>query len=122
MAGVVPNLIMNVTVNPPQISIIGPVKETTVQKLNTILPNCCTSASGQRTRMEFVRKDVPPHWYAELPTAFANEEMGQSQIFLSLMDALEEEGQWILKGTNATNHDDTKVTYKFFFMKDEDDD
>jgi len=121
MAGTVPNLILNVTVNPPQISIIGPVKETTVQKLNTILPNCCTSAVGQKTKLEFVRREQPPHWHSQLPTSYVNEEMGQSQIFLALMDALEEEGQWILKGTNATNHDDTKVTYKFFFMKDEDD-
>jgi len=110
--------VMNITVNPPQISIIGGLKEATVQKLNTILPNCTTSASGQQTKLEFVRRDNPAHWYAELPTAFANEDMGQSQIFLAFMDALEEEGQWVLKGTNATNHDDTKVTYKFFFWKE----
>eukprot|EP00665_Eupelagonemidae_sp_cell47_P001472 gene1472-3659_t len=53
---VVPNLIMNVTVNPPQIAIIGPIKETTVQKLNALLPSCCTSAPGQRTKVEFTGK------------------------------------------------------------------
>lgn len=64
--------------------------------------------------------------YCKLPSQYCNEEMGQSQIMLVIMDCLEEEGGtivlnilpgWKLKGSNALNHDDTKVTYKFFFVQ-----
>jgi hypothetical protein len=43
--------------------------------------------------------------------------MGQTQIMLKVMDCLEDEGGWKLKGSNAINHDETKVTYKFFFTQ-----
>ena len=111
------NLIVNMTFNPPYITIVGPIKETTVQKLNTELPAVCTTVATAKTRFEFQRKDDPPHWYGQLRTSFANEEVGQSRIVLALLDALEEEGGWKLKGSNATNHDIDKVTYKFFFVK-----
>jgi len=112
------NLIVNLTYNPPEIAIIGPIKETTVEKLGGILPQVCTSApSSKEPTVTFIRNESPPHWYAKLPGSYANEELGQSQIILTLLDCLEEEGGWKLKASNALNHDNTKVTYKFFFVK-----
>jgi hypothetical protein len=111
------NLIVNLTVNPPYLTIVGPVKDTTIQKLNASLPAATTSVCTAKTKFAFQRKDDPPHWYGELKTAYANEEVGQSALVLTLLDALEEEGGWKLKGSNATNHDVDKVTYKFFFVR-----
>ena len=111
------NLIVNITVNPPFMTIIGPIKETTVQKLNSVLPTVCTTVATAKTKFAFVRKDNPPHWAGELRTSFANTEVGQSKMFLAILDALEEEGGWKLKGSNATTHDVDKVTYKFFFVR-----
>eukprot|EP00992_Anisonema_acinus_P000383 TRINITY_DN10135_c0_g1_i1.p1 TRINITY_DN10135_c0_g1~~TRINITY_DN10135_c0_g1_i1.p1 ORF type:complete len:119 (+),score=28.73 TRINITY_DN10135_c0_g1_i1:62-418(+) len=111
------NLICNLTFNPPELVILGPIKDTTIQKLEQILPQVCTSSPGQKTVVQFQKNESPPHWFAKLGTMFCNEEMGQSQIMLKLMDCLEDEGGWKLKGSNAINHDETKVTYKFFFVQ-----
>jgi hypothetical protein len=111
------NLIINVTVNPPEIAIVGPIKENTIQKLNTILPTVCTTTNTAKTKFAFNRVENPPHWNGKLSTHFANEEIGQAQLFVTMLDALEEEGGWKLKGSNATNHDVDKVTYKFFFVR-----
>lgn len=48
-----------------------------------------TSAPGQRTALEFTYIDTPPHWHALLPTAYCNEELGQSAFMLIVIDALE---------------------------------
>lgn len=111
------NLIVNMTFNPPFITILGPVKEATIGKLNTILPDVCTSTTTQKNKFAFLKHDEPSYWYGELKSSFANEEVGQSRLVLTLLDCLEEEGGWKLKGSNATNHDVDKVTYKFFFVR-----
>jgi hypothetical protein len=111
------NLIVNVTCNPPVINIVGPIKENTILKLNTILPTVQTTTNTSKSKFAFERKENPPHWHGELRTHFANEQVGQAAIFVTLMDALEEEGGWKLKGSNATNHDVDKITYKFFFVR-----
>eukprot|EP00993_Chasmostoma_nieuportense_P006309 NODE_6936_length_485_cov_23.078212_g6770_i0.p2 GENE.NODE_6936_length_485_cov_23.078212_g6770_i0~~NODE_6936_length_485_cov_23.078212_g6770_i0.p2 ORF type:complete len:119 (+),score=25.57 NODE_6936_length_485_cov_23.078212_g6770_i0:60-416(+) len=111
------NLVVNMTFNPPEMVILGPIKDTTIQKLQSTIPQVCTSSSGTRGPIIFTKNDTPPHWYCKLPAQYCNEAMGQSQIMLTVMDLLEEEGGWKLKGTNALNHDETKVTYKFFFVQ-----
>ncbi|KAF8282481.1 hypothetical protein C3747_226g19c [Trypanosoma cruzi] len=111
------NLIINVTCNPPVISILGPVKESTIEKLNDVLPGACTTTNTGKVHFAFVRKEEPPHWYGELQTHFASEDIGQSQLFVSLLDAVEEEGMWKLCGSNANVHDYDKATHKFFFVR-----
>jgi hypothetical protein len=111
------NLIVNITFNPPNFCIIGPVKENTIQKLNQMLPTVCTTTNTAKVKFAFQRREDPPHWYGELRPHFANEDIGQALIFATMLDALEEEGGWKLKGSNATNHDVDKVTYKFFFVR-----
>eukprot|EP00667_Euglena_gracilis_P033295 EG_transcript_53697 len=119
------NLIVNLTFNPPEIVILGNVRKETldrlVEKLQLYLPQASTSAPGQRTALEFTYIDTPPHWHALLPTAYCNEELGQSAFMLIVIDALESGSEaggndWKLKASDAINHDDsTKVTYKFYF-------
>ena len=111
------NLIVNMTFNPPHISIVGPIKENTILTLNTLLPQVTTTTSIAKTKFAFQRIDDPPSWVGDLPASYANEEVGQSRLTLALLDALEEEGGWKLKGSNATNHDVDKVTYKYFFVR-----
>lgn len=115
------NCICTFTFNPPIIHIVGPVREPTVQKLNAILPEVTTSTqtSNPKRKFEFVKMERPGGavWRGELPNSFCNEEVGQSRLVLALMDAMEEEGDWKLKGSNATCHDVDKVTYKFFFVR-----
>eukprot|EP01005_Ploeotia_sp_CARIB1_P001449 NODE_378_length_893_cov_371.112272_g370_i0.p1 GENE.NODE_378_length_893_cov_371.112272_g370_i0~~NODE_378_length_893_cov_371.112272_g370_i0.p1 ORF type:complete len:120 (-),score=24.86 NODE_378_length_893_cov_371.112272_g370_i0:373-732(-) len=112
------NLIVNMCFNPPECYIIGPIKEATVNKLSATFPGVCTSSPGQKGgNKAFIRIENPPHWYANLSAAYCNEEMGQSQLMLTILDSLEEDGSWKLKGSNAINHDESKVTYKFFFVQ-----
>ena len=100
-----------------------------MSKLQAHLPQATSSSPGQKTALEFVYVDNPPHWTATLPTGYCNESIGQSQFMLILCDALETAGDagggarnWKLKGSDAQNHpdptDDKKlqVTYKFYFV------
>ncbi len=119
------NLIVNFTFNPPLITIIGPVRDITVQKLNAILPEVCTSTqtANPKNKFSFVKVErgaasaAMSLWKGALEHSFANEEVGQSRLILALLDSMEEEGDWKLKGSNATCHDVDKVTYKFFFVR-----
>lgn len=111
------NLIVHITCNPPVVSIFGPVKETTIERLNEVLPNSCSTTNTGNVPFALVRKEEPPHWYGELRTQFASDEIGVSQLFISLMDALEEEGSWNLRGSSALTHDHNKCTYRFFFVR-----
>lgn len=113
------NLIVNLTFNPPLIHVLGPVRDATIQKLNAIMPEVCTSTqtNNARNAFQFTRKERPPCWEGKLDHSFANEEVGQSRLVLSVLDALEEEGDWKLKGSTAQTHDVDKVTYMFFFVR-----
>lgn len=111
------NLIVNVTCNPPVLSIFGPVKESTIDRLNEVLPNSCSTTNTGKVPFALVRKEEPAHWYGELRTQFASGDIGTSSLFVSLLDALEEEGAWKLRGSTALRDDAEKTTYKFFFVR-----
>ena len=87
------NLIVNITFNPPLVRIIGPVKDTTISKMEQVIPQVCTSAPGQKSQIMFVKSES--HWEGELPSQYCNEEMGQSQVMLCILDALEDEASMI---------------------------
>eukprot|EP00758_Cryptobia_borreli_P008580 Tbor_TRINITY_DN5401_c4_g1::TRINITY_DN5401_c4_g1_i1::g.24285::m.24285 len=110
------NLIVNMTVNPPYITIIGPIRENTIEKLNASLPSMCTTVATDKAKLSFIYKDTPSHWYGSLPMCFADVEVGQSMIILFILDTLEGEG-WRLKGSNCVSHDGDKVTSKYFFSR-----
>eukprot|EP00796_Vickermania_ingenoplastis_P001857 gene1857-1136_t len=111
------NLIVNITANPPVISIFGPVKESTIDRLNEVIPTSCSTTYTGKIPFSFVHKDEPPHWYAEVKNQFLSEDIGSSQLFIALLDALEEEGAWKLRGCTNVPHDGDKNTYRFFFVK-----
>eukprot|EP01059_Diplonema_ambulator_P028678 TRINITY_DN47568_c0_g1_i1.p1 TRINITY_DN47568_c0_g1~~TRINITY_DN47568_c0_g1_i1.p1 ORF type:complete len:125 (+),score=25.86 TRINITY_DN47568_c0_g1_i1:76-450(+) len=119
-----PNLIVNFQFNPPQVKIIGPIKETTVEKLNTLFPRMTSTAQGTKTAPpKFIHEGYPPHWHVKLTGQYCDQ-LGQSMLCLSLLDALEEEGGWVLKDTNAITMEDTDAiqqttheVLKFFFVK-----
>eukprot|EP00996_Jenningsia_fusiforme_P004966 NODE_5858_length_631_cov_74.353952_g5461_i0.p2 GENE.NODE_5858_length_631_cov_74.353952_g5461_i0~~NODE_5858_length_631_cov_74.353952_g5461_i0.p2 ORF type:complete len:120 (+),score=33.65 NODE_5858_length_631_cov_74.353952_g5461_i0:134-493(+) len=112
------NLVVNITFNPPTICIAGPIKDTTIGQLSSIFPLLCSSSPGQRSTAAFTKEESPvPHWSCTLSSQYCNESMGQTQLMLAIMDKLEEEGGWKLKASNALNHDDKYVTYKFFFVQ-----
>merc|ERR1719487_518533 len=93
--------------NPPTIRIIGPIKETTVEKLNNVFPKMTSTATGtKKAPPKFVHEAQPPHWYVQLVGQYCDQ-MGQSLLCLALLDALEEEGGWVLKDTNAITMEDT---------------
>eukprot|EP00659_Diplonema_papillatum_P004804 gene4804-7410_t len=102
-----PNLIVNFLFNPPTIRIVGPIKETTVEKLNQTFPRTTSTAQGTKTAPpKFVHEATPPHWFVKLTGQYCDQ-LGQSMLCLALLDALEEEGGWVLKDTNAITMEDT---------------
>lgn len=110
-------LVVSMTFEPPTISILGPIQESTIAKLGDQLPNLCTNSyGGRRPNPTFVRMESPtPHWtismrglVAEIPAKMA--------ISLAILDALEEEGGWGFHGTHALTTD-FEETHKLFFMR-----
>eukprot|EP00667_Euglena_gracilis_P025034 EG_transcript_29149 len=110
------NLVVSLTFNPPEVFIVGPVKDTTIHKLERILPDTCTSSPGEQAAARFARVEQPPHWYCRLPAAFCDD-VGQANLMLAVLDCLEQEGGWKMKGSNAFNHDEVLVSYKLFFAR-----
>ncbi|CAJ1007470.1 hypothetical protein Q4I28_002783 [Leishmania naiffi] len=111
------NLVVSITCNPPVISIFGPIKESTIDRLNETIPNSCSTTNTGNTPFALVRKEDPPRWFGELRTQFATEDIGTSTLFVAVLDVLEEEGAWKLRDSTSMNHDNGKVTYKFFFVR-----
>jgi hypothetical protein len=113
-----PNLIVNVTFNPPVIKMMGTtLREETVTKLEQLLPGVTTtSLSSQREPPKFQLMNSPQHWHMDLGQHYCDQ-LGRSLIFLCLIEALESE-DWMLKGTNTVTHPDNgKDTTKFFFFR-----
>jgi hypothetical protein len=118
------NLVVNFTFNPPQVKVIGPVRETTIEKLNSVLPRTTTSLRSSRAgNPKFEYQQNPPHWKVTLDGQFCDQ-VGESALFLALLDALEEEGGWKLVTTQAitqpdqdSHQQDFYETHKFFFSR-----
>lgn len=120
-----PNLVVNFIFNPPTIRIIGPIKETTVEKLSQTIP-CKTNTTPSTKKSsdpKFVHESSPPHWYIQLQGQYCDQ-LGQSMLYMALLDALEDEGGWMLKDCNAVTMEDTDAIQqahyecnKFFFVK-----
>ena len=118
------NLIVNINFNTPHIKIIGPIRETTIEKLNAVLPTATTSQRSMRAGApKFNFEPQPPHWNAKLDGQFCDQ-IGESSLFIAVLDALEEEGGWKLSTTQAITMDDPDTqqqdfytAYKFFFHR-----
>jgi hypothetical protein len=113
-----PNLIVNVTFNPPTIKLMGStLREETIHKLEQRLPTATTtSPSTQHEPPKFVLKEHPTHWHMDVSQQYCDQ-LGRSLIFLQVIETLEAE-DWKLKGTNTVTHPETnKDTTKFFFYR-----
>eukprot|EP00992_Anisonema_acinus_P003335 TRINITY_DN12832_c0_g1_i1.p1 TRINITY_DN12832_c0_g1~~TRINITY_DN12832_c0_g1_i1.p1 ORF type:complete len:137 (-),score=73.01 TRINITY_DN12832_c0_g1_i1:56-412(-) len=112
-----PNLIINIAFNPPNVKIIGPIREETVNALNHALPAACTTdPRGRRPPATFQYSDTPiAHWHLQLYGNYCNE-IGRMQLMLCIFDALEEEGGWQLKATHCLPMPDAEE-HKFFFVR-----
>eukprot|EP00164_Ancoracysta_twista_P023329 GFYU01043588.1.p1 GENE.GFYU01043588.1~~GFYU01043588.1.p1 ORF type:complete len:127 (+),score=41.75 GFYU01043588.1:31-381(+) len=114
-----PNLVANVTFNPPVLKIMGTtLREETVQKLQQRLPTVTTTSAStiRRAPPTFELKKDPEHWTIDLGQHYCDQ-LGRSLIFMCLIETLEGE-DWKLKGTNTvTHHDSGKDTTKFFFYR-----
>lgn len=115
---VAPALVVNFSFNPPVVSIVGPILESTVGKLSDHIPQLSTvSPHGRKQTPEFEFREGPgaPHWVLEMPTLFANE-VSQLSIMLAVLDCLEDEGGWGMHDTHACTGDYVD-NYTFFFTK-----
>eukprot|EP01061_Rhynchopus_euleeides_P027604 TRINITY_DN44887_c0_g1_i1.p1 TRINITY_DN44887_c0_g1~~TRINITY_DN44887_c0_g1_i1.p1 ORF type:complete len:124 (+),score=34.41 TRINITY_DN44887_c0_g1_i1:98-469(+) len=115
-----PNLVVMMSFNPPVITIIGPIKEKTVEHLNVLLPSVCTTSKDGRKPLPKFQKKVSPgaesgFWHVELRGQYCDQ-VGTSFLFSALFDSLDEEGRWRLNDTNAVSTPEGE-TYKFFFVK-----
>ena len=117
-------LVVNFTFNPPVIKVTGPVKESTIERLNAVLPTVTTSRRGDRAgQPKFVFKPAPTHWTVTLDGQFCDQ-IGESRVMLAILDSLEEEGVWKLASTQATTLPDNESlqqqfsnAYCFFFKR-----
>lgn len=113
-----PNLIVNVTFNPPVLKIMGStLREETIHKLEQRLPSVTTtSLNTQKEPPKFQLKENPAHWHIDLGQHYCDQ-LGRSLIFLAMLETLEAE-DWKLKGTNTVTHPDSgKDSTKFFFFR-----
>lgn len=118
------SLVVNFSFNSPEIRIIGPIRENTIEKLNQVLPVATTSTRSSRAgNPKFQRVTSPPHWHVKLDGQFCDQ-VGVCSLFMQMLDALEEEGGWKLASTHALTcenqgaiQQDCVEEYKFFFSR-----
>lgn len=95
-------LLVTFTFNCPEIRILGPIKEQTIEKLNDVIPNATTTSRSNRTALpKFEYLPNPNHWYIKLDRQFCDED-GKSHLMVLLLDALSEEGSWRLVSSFVT--------------------
>ncbi|KAG5469682.1 hypothetical protein CUR178_01820 [Leishmania enriettii] len=122
------NLIVNMSFNCPEVRILGPVQESTIERLNKILPFSTTSTRSIRSSSpKFQYLSNPDHWMIKLDGQFCDAE-GVSRLMVLLLDALEEEGGWTLTSSQTSSdretgslQQDSVTSYKLFFSKYDDD-
>ena len=83
--------------------------------------SCLRSGRAGNPKFEYVQS--PPHWRVTLDGQFCDQ-VGESALFLGILDALEEEGGWKLSTTQAITQSDVESLqqshyecHKFFFTR-----
>eukprot|EP00331_Platyophrya_macrostoma_P035564 CAMPEP_0176438156 /NCGR_PEP_ID=MMETSP0127-20121128/19106_1 /TAXON_ID=938130 /ORGANISM="Platyophrya macrostoma, Strain WH" /LENGTH=124 /DNA_ID=CAMNT_0017822033 /DNA_START=44 /DNA_END=418 /DNA_ORIENTATION=+ len=118
-------LIVNFSFNFPEISIVGPIRENTIEKLNQVLPVSTTSTRSARAgNPKFAKLTAPhAHWSVKLDGQYCDQ-VGICNLFMQVLDALEEEGGWKLASTHALTFEnqgaiqqESVEQYKFFFSR-----
>ena len=111
-----PALVVTLTFDPPKVTIVGPIRQTTIAKLNATLPFLTRNVGS-------IRRDPPVfttdqrralnNWTLELKTQ-VTDEPSRIAFTLALLESLEEEGGWKMRDTHAGTDDFTE-TYTMFF-------
>lgn len=112
-----PALIVSMTFNPPDVSIVGPIAESTILKLNELLPQLSSlSPLGRKVTPLFEFHEKPlPHWTLYMKHLVFDEKC-QMAAMLTILDCIEHEGCWSMRNSHANAFSDMD-TYKFFFTK-----
>ena len=94
-----PNLVVNVTFNPPVIKMMGTtLREETVHKLEQAIPTVTTThtVAGATTKApQFQKLMNPEHWHFDVGQHYCDH-LGRSLIFLAIIECLEGE-DWALR-------------------------
>ncbi|KAG8346395.1 hypothetical protein TRVL_02785 [Trypanosoma vivax] len=116
-------LIINLTFNCPEIRILGPIKEQTIDKLNEVVPNATTTSRSNRAALpRFEYLSNPNHWYIKLDRQYCDED-GKSMLVLLLLDALAEDGAWrlvssfVTKKASGSGPNESSETHTLFLNK-----
>lgn len=111
-----PNICVSCSYNPPSITILGAtLREDTVRSLESQIPQSTSTAMNPgKEPSKFVFIANPDHWRMELQQHFCDE-LHKSAMFLSIIQALEQEG-WRIRASNSVSSD-TKETTKMFFTR-----
>lgn len=109
-----PNLCVSCTYNPPTITVMGAtLREDTVRSLESQIPHATTTAMNPgKEPAKFAFLPNPDHWRMELQQHFCDE-LHKSAMFLSIIQALEQEG-WRIRASNSVAADNKETTKMFF--------
>lgn len=118
------NLVINLRFNCPEIDIMGPIKESTIERLNEVIPASTTSTRSMRTELpQFQYLSNPDHWHIKLAGQLCDND-GITRLMIQLLNALEEEGDWTLMSTQASRQRNNSAmqqdyieSYKLIFLK-----
>lgn len=112
-----PALVVSFVFNPPRVSIVGPAQESTIAKLNILLPTLTSNSSqGRRKPETFQQFDAPcRHWVVEYRHLLCDE-VSRMSFMLAVLDTLEDEGGWGMHDTHAITHD-IEDEFTFFFTR-----
>lgn len=115
---VAPVLVVSFVFDPPQIAVVGQLQESTIAKLNDILPNLASiNCHGRRKVEQFQVSESPlKHWTVQFRT-LVTEEPARIAIMLAVLDALDNEGGWTMRDSTGITHDDEEEYHMFFTKK-----
>ena len=111
-----PALVVTLTFDPPKIAVVGPIRQTTITKLNATLPFLTRNVgSVRRDPPVFVTdsKRALNNWTLELKSQ-VTDEPSRIAFMLAVLECLEDEGGWKMRDTHAITDDFTE-TYTMFF-------
>eukprot|EP00668_Euglena_longa_P045043 GGOE01060638.1.p1 GENE.GGOE01060638.1~~GGOE01060638.1.p1 ORF type:complete len:138 (-),score=11.97 GGOE01060638.1:155-535(-) len=103
-----PNLVVSCRFNPPVIHVLyggggAGLREETIHRLDrTMFQTTTTSMSPKQEPPKFEYVSSPPHWVCKLENQYCDH-IGRSNLFLSLIEALESE-DWVLQASHACTH------------------
>lgn len=124
-------LLIMVTLNPPAITVVGPVKAVTLDRLADRLPNACATVQGGK-------RDLPPKFerrvllqtlqqqnsitpcvdHCHVMSLLKYHVVEDAYFLLMILDIVEMEGGWVLRDGDASVEVDSKtICHKLLFQR-----